>query len=130
MSDAGDRERLVVRGQKGDKGERGEQGTRGQAGLSRPVRRALVFLFALSVALAAFSLFWTAHEVGASQTARQQQGTAIEQKLCTTLAKLSALPPPGGTPVSNPSRAFEQQLHATLDELGPDIGCGRKGHTP
>ena len=47
----------------------------------------------------------------------------VEQRLCTTLGRLAALAPPRGPPAQNPSRAYEQALHATLDELGPDIGC-------
>lgn len=122
------------RGASGDRGERGARGARGIPGLSTPVRRALVYLFALSVILAAFSLFWTAHEVHASQaaiqaaqirehTAQQRAMALAEKKLCTTLDRLTALKPPAGNPAANPSRAFDQQLHATLAEIGPDIGC-------
>ena len=28
-----------------------------------------------------------------------------------------------GNPATNPSRAFDDHLHATLDRLGPDLGC-------
>ena len=54
-------------------GEPGEQGERGKTGprLSSPVRRSLVFMFALAVILAASGLFWIAHEVHASQAAIQ-----------------------------------------------------------
>ena len=139
-------ERMVVQGPRGPQGNqgnqgnpghpgtRGEQGMRGPAGLSRPVRRALVYLFTLSMALAAFSLFWTVHEVHASQVAiqaaqhreqvsQQQAGAILGEKLCTTFGRLAALKPPSGSPAKNPSRAFEQSLHATLDELGTDLGC-------
>lgn len=103
-----------------------------------PVRRALVFLFGLSVVLAGLNLTWTAHEVHASQAAiqaaqhheqvlQQQAGAVIGQKLCTTLGKLTALKPPPGNPAVNAPRAYDQELHAALAQLGPDIGC--KGGT-
>lgn len=127
-----DAERLV-RGQKGDRGEQGIQGNRGehgQPGLSVAVRRSLLFLFALAVVLAAGSLLWTAHEVRASQAAQQreeaiqhQAGVVLEEKLCITFSRLAALQPPAGNPATNPSRGYDQELHATLDELGTDLGC-------
>ena len=125
-----DRERLV----RGPQGEPGRQGDRGTAGLSRTVRRALVFLFVLAAILGALSLFWTAHEVHVSaaairaeqqreQIAQRQAGAALEQKLCTTFDRLAALKPPAGNPVTNPARGYDQKLHVTLDQLGADLGC-------
>ena len=142
-------ERMVVQGPRGPQGNqgnqgnpghpgnRGEQGMRGPAGLSRPGRRALVFLFTLSVALGGLNLLWTAHEVHASQSAvqaayvseqqaRQQAGAVIEQKLCSTFGMLAALKPPAGNPAANPSRAYEDNLHTALDQLGTDLGCGHR----
>ncbi len=58
-----------------------------------------------------------------NDTARARQGALTEQKLCTTLGRLTALRPPAGNPAANPSRAFDQQLHVTLAQLGPDLGC-------
>lgn len=55
--------------------------------------------------------------------ARQRSGAVLERKLCTTFAKLSALKPPPGDPIKNPSRAYEQQQHDTLVQLGDDLGC-------
>ncbi len=129
-----DSERLAVQGPRGEQGNQGNRGERGAPGLSIPVRRAVVFLFALSVILAAFSLFWTAHEVHASQAAtqaaqereqasQQRTGAMVERKLCITLGKLAALVPPPGNPRTNPSREYADELHATLAELGTDIGC-------
>ena len=128
MSPSGEGERLVTRGQKGDKGDQGDAGQRGQPGLSRAVRQAVVFMCALALAFGAFSLFWVARDVNASHAAQQRQGQLVEQKLCATLGRLAALQPPPGPPAQNPSRAYEQALHATLDELGPDIGCKRGGN--
>lgn len=62
-------------------------------------------------------------QIDSSNHASQVQGEKIGQRLCTTLNKLSVLAPPTGSPINNPSRAYEQELHTTLDQLGPDIGC-------
>lgn len=69
------------------------------------------------------NLFWTAHEVNANTQAQRRAGELAERKICTTLAQLAALRPPAGSASANPSRAYEQRLHATLDQLGPDLGC-------
>ena len=61
------------------------------------------------------------------QLAQRRAGEAVEHKICTTMAQLAALKPPPGNPDTNPSRAFDQSLHATLDGLGPDLGCGKAG---
>ncbi len=127
-------ERLARPGPRGPQGNQGNRGLRGAPGLSAAVRHALIFLFALAVLLAAANLFWTAHEVHASRAAiqaaqvreqamQQQQRQVILLALCTTFGKLAALKPPAGNPAANPSRAFEQALHARLDELGTDLGC-------
>ena len=115
--------------QKGDTGPKGEKGDRGERASPRQ-RRAVIYLFVLTVFLAGANLLWTAHEVNASRAAQahvqalqQQQGQVIGRKLCQTLDSLAALTPPGGSPESNPSRAYEQNLHAVLDRLAPDIGC-------
>jgi hypothetical protein len=127
-------ERLAVQGPQGRQGEQGKRGEQGTAGLSRPVRRALVFMFALAVALAAAGLFWINHAVHDSQAAtqaaqhreqvmQQQAAAALERKLCTTFGKLAANKPPAGNPETNPSRAYDQDQHAILDQLGTDLGC-------
>lgn len=55
--------------------------------------------------------------------ARQRAGQLLEVKLCSTFGKLGALKPPPGDPVKNPSRAYEQEQHDTLVQLGADLGC-------
>lgn len=130
-------ERIVslARGPKGDRGERGDTGTRGERGLSRVQGRAVIFLFLIAVTLAVFAIFWVSHAVNSATAAQQRQeaataaqqrrqGQIIEQKICTTLGRLAALTPPPGTTAGDPSRAYEQQQHETLAELGPDLGCG------
>ena len=109
-------------------GPRGAQGERG--GLSRLQGRAIVVLFLIAALCGVGNLFWTAHEVGsassaqhAEQVAQQRAGAVVELKLCTTLRRLAALKPPPGNPDTNPSRAYDQEQHATLAQLGPDLGC-------
>jgi hypothetical protein len=86
------------------------------------------------VILAASGLFWINHAVHDSQAAiqaaqhreqvmQQQAGAVVIGKLCLTFGKLAALKPPAGNPATNPSRAFEQREHATLVQLGTDLGC-------
>lgn len=60
------------------------------------------------------------------QAAQRAQAQAFERKLCTSLGRLAALHPPPGSPADNPSRAYLQQEHAVLAELGPDVGCRGK----
>lgn len=91
--------------------------------LARRTLRSVAALVVVAILLTGVNLLWTAHEVRSSHAAQQQQGQLVEQKLCSTLRNLAALSPPAGSPQANPSRAFEQELHATLDELGPDLGC-------
>ena len=91
--------------------------------LTRSALRSVAILVLLSLLVTGANLLFTAHEVNASRTTQQRQGQLVEQKLCSTLGKLAALRPPAGNPKTNPSRAFEDNLHATLDGLGPDIGC-------
>ena len=117
----------LPRGPQGVQGERGAQGNQGNRGahgeLSHPVRNAVVFLTLLSIALSAAGLLFTAHYVNVTRAAQQRQGAAFEHKICTTLAKLAREKPPAGDPATNPSRAYLQDQHATLAELGPDLGC-------
>jgi hypothetical protein len=98
--------------------------------LTRRTLRSVAALVLLGLLVTGANLLWTAHAVNSfrasqrAQTAAQQrQGQAIERKLCTTLGRLVALKPPPGDPSKNPSRAFDDELHATLAQLGPDIGC-------
>jgi hypothetical protein len=96
------------------------QGTHGrQASPGRAVALAVTSIV-LAVALNAGFTWWSVEN---SQAAQRRQGVIVEHKICTTLAHLDALKPPAGNPRKNPSRAFDQDLHVTLDQLGPDLGC-------
>lgn len=116
-----------VRGPKGDKGDRGEP-------LSRPLRRALVWLFLLAVALSvtsgAITLIYVhvsqdaqRHQAQAQQAAQRRAGLALERQLCTTFGKAAALTPPAGNPRKNPSRKFLQGQHAVWTEVVADLHC-------
>lgn len=92
--------------------------------------RASAILLALVLIVGGGNLWATHSEVRSAQAAQQREqaaqrkaGAAVEEKICTTMHRLAALQPPAGNPRTNPSRAFDDQLHATLDELGPDLGC-------
>lgn len=129
MSDRTPQERReqIVALAKGDRGERGEQGEQGKRGLPGALARAVVYLFVVNTALIVLAYVLVSNAVhraeAATQAAQQRQGQMIEVKLCTTLTGLARLQPPPGDPVTNPSRAFDQKLHATLSQLGPDLGC-------
>jgi len=110
-------------GRRGPKGDTGERGARGERGMPRVQARAVAYLFALNTVLIVIALLFVAHYVHSTQAAQQRQGEQIEQKLCTTLGKLAILKPPPGSPLTNPSRAYDQELHAALAQLSPDLGC-------
>lgn len=86
-------------------------------------RASVVYLTVLVLAGFGTCLFWVSHEVRVQAAAQQRAGQVVERKICTTMAGLSALRPPAGNPVTNPSRAFDQRLHAELAQLGTDLGC-------
>ena len=87
---------------------------------------AYVALTLVSAILSGAALLGAISYYHAGQAAQQRQGAAFEAKLCATLGRLAALKPPPGSPAGNPSRAYLQQEHAVLAELGPDVGCGGK----
>lgn len=80
-------------------------------------------LAVLVLALFGCCLFWIGHEVRVQSAARARQGVVIERRLCSTLDRLAALRPPAGDPAVNPARGYDQELHSTLAQLGPDVGC-------
>ena len=97
-----------------------QQGTPGHPSPGRAIALAVASVV-LAVALNAAFTYWS---VESSRASEQRQGEMVERKTCTTMAHLAALKPPAGNPRKNPSRAFDQNLHVTLDQLGPDLGCG------
>jgi hypothetical protein len=91
--------------------------------ITRGARRAAIGLFILTLIVGGANLLATFEVVHANQGEQQRQGQALERKLCTTFGRLAALKPPAGSPGSNPSRAYLQRQHATLAEIGTDLGC-------
>lgn len=109
---------------------------------NRPGIRALIAFLLLLVLIIGAGNLWASyaistntkntiahnHAVNAANMARQAKaaqaaGLLVEQKLCTTFGKLAALQPPTGDAVSNPSREYEQKLHAILAGVNDDINC-------
>ena len=82
----------------------------------------MVICIAAAIALNAGFTLWAIRNY---QQAQKTQGAAIETTLCATLNRLAALKPPPGNPAQNPSRAYLQQEHATLAQLGGDLRCRR-----
>ena len=96
--------------------------------------RALAILVALMLITCAANLVTSRvqfDDYTASQAREQAQqraaGVVVERKLCQTLGAVASLQPPPGNPKTNPSRAYDDQLHARLGKLGPDLGCA--GHS-
>jgi hypothetical protein len=85
--------------------------------------RAIALAMASILLALGLNVAYTTWSVESSRSAQQHQGELVERKICTTMAHLAALKPPAGNPVTNPSRAFDQNLHSALDGLGFDLGC-------
>jgi hypothetical protein len=96
--------------------------------MTRRVAWSVLVLFVLAAGMGVISLFWQAHATNASRAAQQRQGQIIGRKICQTLGQLAALSPPTRADVKKgapypPSFTYEDQLHATLSQLGTDLGC-------
>ena len=96
--------------------------------------RTAVFLLVLTLIVGGGNLWATHSSIRHNNAVERQQHAAarreraaIEAKLCSTLGKLAELQPPPGNPATNPSRAFDDELHATLSQVGTDLGCGHLG---
>lgn len=96
--------------------------------------RAIGALLVLTLIVGGGNLWASWAEVHASQAAIQasyvreqksqrQAGVVLGERLCKTFGRLASLKPPPGNPAANPARAYEQEEHATLDQLGVDLGC-------
>jgi hypothetical protein len=69
-------------------------------------------------------------QLHAQQVAEQKAAAKEIGELCDTFGKVALLQPPAGNPKTNPSRAFDQNLHADLAGVNPDLGCSRLGDKP
>ena len=92
--------------------------------------RAISALLVLTLITGGGNLWASWAEVHADRAAQhhelvlqQRASVILGEKLCTTFGTLAALKPPPGNPAKNPSRAFEDNLHTALDQLGTDLGC-------
>ena len=83
----------------------------------------VVFLLLVNAALTVSLVLFFKGQIDAEHAQSIHQGAKIEHSICVTMASLAALQPPSGSAEDNPSRAYEQKLHATLAEIGPDLEC-------
>jgi hypothetical protein len=106
---------------RGPEGPRGEQGETGRTGPVLPSVFAW-FLLALVLIMGGANLAATYFDVQDSQATQKQQ-------VCEVLKKLASLkPPPGSNDAQKyPGRAFEQELHTSLAQLTPTLGCTGSG---
>lgn len=120
-----------------EKGEPGPKGEKGEPGMTAGARRAVIYLFVLTLLLSGANLLWTSHAVNANQASQareqsQQQAAArkaaqvVERKLCSDLATMAAIQPPAGSAAANPSRAYEQAEHRAWTGLTDVAGCKGK----
>lgn len=96
----------------------------GTVRISKGARRGAILLLLLVLVMGGGALVSSWLEYHHFATTQEQQGRAVEVKLCATLDKLAALKAPPGPAGTNPSRAYEQELAMTLAQLKPDVGCG------
>jgi hypothetical protein len=104
---------MSMQGDKGDQGSQGERGPRGRRGegMTRGTRRAIVTLFALTVAMAVASILFTVHYVHANN-----------QQRCTSLLADAAIPLPH--PIAgNPSREWEAAFEKIAAARAHRLGC-------
>jgi hypothetical protein len=101
--------------------------------ISRGAKLGVAVLLVLVLLVGAGNLFATYNEVNSfRQQITQQEAVqraasrVLEEKLCTTLARLAGLKAPAGNGSTNPSRLYEQQQHDVLAQLAPDVGCPAK----
>ncbi len=101
--------------------------------ITRGARLAASGLLLLTLIVGGGNLLATYLDVHAAQRAQAREqaaarhaGEIVERKLCETFATLARRRPPPGNPRTNPSRAYLQGQYATLNQIGPDLGCHQK----
>ena len=133
---------MLARGQKGEPGDIGPPGPRGIARLSRKATYALASLAATvlvivgcALALAFTSVSDAHHSEQVSRRGEQlaQRGELLARQaltkishhnaLCIAIGQLAANDAPAGSAAQNPSRAYEQDQHATFMQLHKQLGC-------
>lgn len=63
------------------------------------------------------------HQQAQQQAAQQRAGEAELRALCTDLGTMARIPPPGGDPTQNPSRAYEQAENRAWQGLFTGLHC-------
>jgi hypothetical protein len=119
-------------GQRGEQGRPGAEGRAGTPGISQGSKRAIIALLVLVLVVGAGNLWASWDEVHsfkqqlhAQQVTEQKTAAREIGELCATFGKVALLKPPAGNPKTNPSRAFDQSVHADLAEVNPDLKCGK-----
>lgn len=64
-------------------------------------------------------------QLHAQQVTEQKAAIKEVGELCATFGKVAELKPPPGNPKTNPSRGYDQQQHADLAGVVPDLGCDK-----
>ena len=85
--------------------------------------QSVVIVVVIFLAAGGANLLLTVHTITVFKTSQQQQAQQVERKICTTLERIAELQPPQGNPRVNPSRGYDQRLHAAIEQLAPDLGC-------
>jgi hypothetical protein len=117
-------------GAPGMQGQRGRPGAPGTPGISAGARHAAVGLLVLVLIVGGANL-WASYDqvqsfknqLHAQQVAEQKAGELELAELCATFGKVALLKPPAGSAKANPSRAYEQEMHADLSGVPSDLRC-------
>lgn len=88
-----------------------------------PFFGALLGILACLVLFPAFTVLYQAYEANQIKAYEAAQVAANNHKFCGIVDTLLAPPPPAGPASENPSRAFEQILHAKVADLKAGLGC-------
>lgn len=103
--------------ERGPQGETGATGATGEAGMPRNVRRAIVWLFALSVVLAATSILFTVGFIGWQNSHQRATQAKAAIPVCMALQHLARVKgthgDSGATYGANLQQAFQQVYAAT-----------------
>jgi hypothetical protein len=104
----------TLRGQQGERGEQGEQGAEGPP-LTRRKAWSVVYLFGLAVLLSVISLYWTNHQVNAS-----------DHRWCATIDTLDNADQAAehAPAAERPKGAYSFALIRDFHQLRQSLGCG------
>jgi len=87
-------------------------------------RRAVVFLFLLTLALAGANLLWTAHETAADDTHWHQAIVTDDHKFCAVIGGMTSLPVSRpADPARTPAQERQFEWYERFVSLGRSLGC-------